>query len=90
MSLFVEVDSIEKSCPVIINLDMVSEIAPLSAGGCAIFMPDGTGGSVSMKVKNEYSEFKQFVLQTVSSADVEKQVKKLKNIPKEPIHIPTL
>ena len=90
MSTFIEVQSVEKGCPVIINLDHVIEVAPWKDGGCAIFMPDGTGGSVSMKVKNEYSEFKQFVLQTVSSADVEKQVKKLKNIPKEPIHIPTL
>ena len=54
MTMFVEVNSLEKQCPVIINLDMVSEIAPLSVGGCAIFMPDGTGGSVSMKVKNDY------------------------------------
>lgn len=90
MSLFVEVDSVEKQCPVIINLDIVSEIVPLVAGGCAIFMADGNGGSVSMKVSNEYSEFKQFVLQTVSSADVANQVKKLKGIKKEPIEIPTL
>jgi|FreactTroBogLake_1042271.scaffolds.fasta_scaffold92746_2 hypothetical protein len=89
MSLFIEVDSQEKQCPVIINLDIVSEIAPLAAGGCAIFMPDGTGGSVSMKVKNDYSEFKQFVLQTVSSSDIAKQVKKLKGSA-EPLEIPKL
>lgn len=89
MSLFIEVDSQEKQCPVIINLDIVSEIAPLAAGGCAIFMPDGTGGSVSMKVKNDYSEFKQFVLQTVSSSDIAKQIKKLKGSA-EPLEIPKL
>jgi hypothetical protein len=89
MSLFIEVDSQEKQCPVIINLDLVSEIAPLAAGGCAIFVPDGTGGSVSMKVKNDYSEFKQFVLQTVSSSDIAKQVKKLKGSV-EPLEIPKL
>lgn len=89
MSLFIEVDSQEKQCPVIINLDLVSEIAPLAAGGCAIFMPDGTGGSVSMKVKNNYSEFKQFVLQTVSTADIAKQVKKLKGST-EALEIPKL
>ena len=89
MSLFIEVDSQEKQCPVIINLDLVSEIAPLAAGGCAIFMPDGTGGSVSMKVKNNYSEFKQFVMQTVSSSDIAKQVKKLKGTT-EALEIPKL
>jgi hypothetical protein len=89
MSLFIEVDSQEKQCPVIINLDLVSEIAPLAAGGCAIFVPDGTGGSVSMKVKNDYSEFKQFVLQTVSSSDIAKQVKKLKGTA-EALEIPKL
>jgi hypothetical protein len=89
MSLFIEVDSLEKQCPVIINLDVVSEIAPLAAGGCAIFIPDGTGGSVSMKVKNDYSEFKQFVLQTVSSSDIAKQVKKLKGSA-EALEIPKL
>jgi hypothetical protein len=89
MSLFIEVDSLEKQCPVIINLDLVSEIAPLAAGGCAIFVPDGTGGSVSMKVKNDYSEFKQFVLQTVSASDIAKQVKKMKGS-SEPLEIPKL
>ena len=78
MSLFIEVDSQEKQCPIIINLDLVSEIAPLAAGGCAIFMPDGTGGSVSMKVKNNYSEFKQFVLETVSPEDIAKKFGKTK------------
>jgi hypothetical protein len=73
MSLFVEVDSLDKKCPVIVNLDMVVEIAPLTSGGCAIFMQDGTGGMTSMKVNNNYDEFKQFVLQKVSAADIEKR-----------------
>jgi hypothetical protein len=70
MSLFVEVDSLEKQCPVIVNLDMVIEIAPLIEGGCALFMADGHGGAVSLKVKNDYTQFKQFVLQTVSAEDI--------------------
>lgn len=78
MSLFVEVDSLDKQCPVIMNLDMVVEIAPLSSGGCAIFMQDGTGGLTSMKVKNDYEEFRQFVLQKVSAADIEKRFGKTK------------
>lgn len=75
MSLFVEVDSIEKGCPVIVNLDQVVEIAPLHAGGCAIFFTDGAGmnSKSAMRVSNEYSEFKQFVLQTVSAKDIEQR-----------------
>ena len=78
MSMFVEVNSLEKQCKVIINLEQVSEIAPLAAGGCAIFIPDGTGGAVSMKVSDDYSVFKQFVLETVSAEDIAKRFPKTK------------
>jgi hypothetical protein len=80
MSLFVEVDSIDKSCKVIINLDEVVEIAPLIEGGCAIFFADGAGmnSRSAIKVKDEYSLFKQFVMQTVSADDISKKVKSLK------------
>lgn len=75
MSLFVEVDSVEKQCKVIINLDEVVEIAPLSAGGCAVFFTDGAGmnSKSAMRVKNGYDEFKQFVMQTVSADDIQKR-----------------
>ncbi|NBP55106.1 hypothetical protein EBU71_00950 [bacterium] len=69
MSLFVEVESVEKSCKVIINLDSVGEIAPLVDGGCALFM---THGSI-MKVKDSYDQFKQFAMQTVSAEDIAKR-----------------
>ena len=36
MSIFVEVKSVEKKSPVIINLEHVIEIAPLISGGCEI------------------------------------------------------
>jgi hypothetical protein len=78
MSLFVEVFSVEKQCMVIVNLDTVIEIAPLAIGGCAIFFADGTGGKVSMRVKEDYNLFKQFVLQTVSTEDIEKKFGKTK------------
>jgi hypothetical protein len=78
MSLFVEVESVDKQCPVIINLDMVIEIAPLASGGCALFLADGHGGAVSMKVKDNYDMFKQFVLQTVSAEDIAKKFPKKK------------
>ena len=91
MSLFVEVESVEKKCKVIINLDSVMEIAPLLAGGCDLFFSDqaAVGGKMSMKVKDSYELFKQFAMQTVSSEDIAKRfpTKKSKDAP---IEIPTL
>ena len=94
MGLFVEVESVEKNCKVIINLDEVIEIAPLVEGGCALFFVDGAyvGGKTSYKVKDSYDAFKQFAMETVSAADVAAKVKSLKKIAgkSEPIQIPTL
>lgn len=94
MGLFVEVESVEKNCKVIINLDEVIEIAPLVEGGCALFFVDGAsvGGKTSYKVKDSYDAFKQFAMETVSAADVAAKVKSLKKIAgkAEPIQIPTL
>ena len=58
MSLFVEVNSVDKSCPVIVNLDSVIEIAPLAAGGCALFFADSAavGGKTAMKVSDSYDQ----------------------------------
>jgi hypothetical protein len=91
MSLFIEVDSIEKSCKVIINLDEVLEIAPLAAGGCALFFATAAGNKVSFKVRDSYELFKQFVIQPVSVDDIAKKVKNLKASTPEPDYvIPTL
>jgi hypothetical protein len=91
MALFVEVESVEKKCKVIINLDAVLEIAPLLAGGCDLFFADSAavGGKTSMKVKDSYELFKQFAMQTVSSEDIAKRfpTKKSKDAP---IEIPKL
>jgi hypothetical protein len=72
MSLFVEVTSMEKGCQVIINLDEVLEIAPLAAGGCALFFADSAsvGGSKTYKVTDSYEQFKQFAVQPVSAEDI--------------------
>ena len=80
MSLFVEVDSVEKNCKVVINLDTVQEIAPLFEGGCALFFGDGAavGAKIPYKVKNSYDEFKQFAMQTVTQDDIAKKIKTLK------------
>jgi hypothetical protein len=91
MSLFVEVESIEKGCKTIINLDEVLEIAPLKSGGCDLFFSDSAsvGGKTSYKVKDSYDQFKQFAMQTVSTDDIAKQVKKLKSTAAT-LEIPTL
>jgi hypothetical protein len=72
MSLFIEVNSIDKGCPVIINLDSVIEIAPLAAGGCALFYSDSAavGGKTAMKVTDSYEQFKQFAIQPISAEDI--------------------
>lgn len=84
MALFVEVESVDKNCTVIINLDQIVEIAPLAAGGCALFMSDnaGVGAKASLLVKNSYDEFKQFAMQTVSAEDIAKRFPKKKEEPK--------
>jgi len=89
MSIFVEVDSIEKSCPVIINLDAIVEIAPLVTGGCVIFFADSAGmnSRMGMKVSNEYSEFKQFVMQTVSAEDIAKRFPKKEVVEEKPVKL---
>lgn len=78
MSLFVEVTSVEKGCPVIINLDHIVEIAPLASGGCALFMSDSAGmnSKMAMRVSENYDLFKQFAMQTVTAEDIRKRFPK--------------
>jgi len=86
MSLFVEVESEEKNCKVIVNLESVIEIAPLRTGGCHLFFADSAavGGKTAMKVKDSYAMFQQFVLQTVSEEDIAARIKNLPKVEKEP------
>ena len=76
--MFIKVESVEKNCTVIVNLDHIFEIAPLATGGCALFTTDGAGmnSRSSMVVKDDFTLFEQFVLQTVSSADIQKRFPK--------------
>ena len=85
--LFVEVDSVEKGCPVIVNLEHITEIAPLKEGGCLLFTADGAGmnSKTSIHVENDYAEFKQFVMQTVSAEDIEKRFPTKKATKKTPL-----
>jgi hypothetical protein len=80
MSMFVEVESIDRECTVIINIEHVVEIAPLKGGGCSLFIvdPNVPGGRSEYKVKESYMLFKQFALQTVSSDDIARKIAKLK------------
>lgn len=94
MSIFIEVESVEKNCKVIINLESIIEIAPLVEGGCALFMADAAAvnGKTAYKVKDSYDAFKQFAMETVSADDIAKRVKSLKKTAgeKEPLEIPVL
>ena len=78
MALFVEVNSVEKGCPVVINLDHIIESAPLAAGGCALFTMDSAGmnSKNSLRVTNSYDEFKQFAMQTVTAEDIARRFPK--------------
>ena len=80
MSLFVEVTSLEKNCPVIINLEHVIEIAPIVSGGCALFMTDGAGmnSKNAMRVTDSYELFKQFAMQTVSADSIADRISSIK------------
>ena len=77
--MFIEVNSIEKGCPVMINLDEVLEIAPLLEGGCALFFADAAAvnGKNAMKVTDSYALFKQFALQMVTPDDIAKRFPKV-------------
>lgn len=85
MSLFVEVNSVDKQCKVIVNLDDVTEIAPLREGGCVLFLTSG----VTYKVTDSYELFKQFAMQTVTSDDIAKKFPKGKK-DTTPLEIPKL
>jgi hypothetical protein len=79
MSTFIEVQSIEKKCPVLINLDHVVEVAPLTNGTCELVLNDGSSGVNAksvMRVKESYDLFKQFAMHTITVEDIEKRFPK--------------
>lgn len=79
MALFVEVNSFEKKCKVIINLDQIVEIAPLVDGGCVLFMSDSAGmnSRQGLRVDDNYSQFLQFAMQTVTAEDIQRRFPKV-------------
>jgi len=88
MSLMVVVNSVEKGCPVILNLEHVREIAPWKDGGCAIFLSDST----RILVKDPFSQFEQFAMQPVKAEDIAARfpTKKGKKEDHTPLEIPKL
>lgn len=86
MALFVEVESVDKNCKVVLNMDEVMEVAPMATGGCHLFLTDGR----IYKVKDNYPMFQQFAMQTVSSEDIAARVKSLKKQAGIPLDIPKL
>jgi hypothetical protein len=97
MAMFVEVNSFDKGCPVIVNLDMITEIAPLVDGGCILFMNDSAGmnSRQGIRVTDNYEEFKQFAMQTVTAEDIAKRFPKKEKDSKKvdlsvPLEIPKL
>ena len=84
MATFVEVNSVDKNCPVIINLDQIIEIAPLIDGGCILYMADSAGVNArqGIRVRDDYKLFTQFAMQTVTAEDIERRFPK--NTKKQP------
>ena len=78
--LLCEVTSVEKDCKVLVNMDLVIEIAPLKNGGSAIFYSDNAAvnGKTAVQVKESYDMFKQFAVHTVSSDDIARKIASLK------------
>jgi len=75
MATFIEVNSLDKMCPVIVNLDTIVEIAPLASGGCILFINDGMGTNSrqGIRVSDDYKNFKQFAMETVTAEDIAKR-----------------
>lgn len=87
MAMFVELNSHEKGCPIIVNLDHIVEIAPLVDGGCVLFMTDSAGmnSRQGIRVTDSYDQFKQFAMQTVTSEDIQRKIEKLGGKKKEAV-----
>jgi hypothetical protein len=69
--VLIEVNHVKKNVSVIINLDMVREIAPVLSGGCLLYFGDDPA---PVEVTNHYNHFKQFVLETVTADHIAKRV----------------
>ena len=85
MATIIEVHSLEKNCQVLINLDFIVEIAPLTNGTCEIIMNDGsasTGARSKIRVSDGYDLFKQFAMHTITAEDIDKRFPKVTKKPR--------
>jgi hypothetical protein len=75
MSLFVEVNSeAPKNCKLIINMDDVIEIAPLTTGGCVVTFNALESGSLkTIRVSDSYDQFSQFVMRQVTAESIQER-----------------
>jgi hypothetical protein len=80
--LLCEVTSVEKDCKVLLNMDLVVEIAPLKNGGSAVFFADSAAvnGKIAIQVKESYDMFKQFAVHTVSSDDIARKISSMNSM----------
>lgn len=81
MSLFVEVFDLKKKCPVIINLDMVTEVTPFLSGGCEISFSDAASvnGRRVILVKEDFPVFQQLCMHMVTSEKMAERIEKIKS-----------
>jgi hypothetical protein len=88
--LLCEVTSVEKDCKVLLNMDLVIEIAPLKSGQTAIFYSDNAAvnGKTAIQVKESYEMFKQFAVHTVSSDDIAKKIATMRSSTVERMELP--
>ena len=80
MSLFVEVYDVKKKCPVIINLDMVTEVTPFLSGGCEISFSDAASvnGRRVILVKEDFPVFQQLCMHMVTPEAMSNRISKIK------------
>ena len=58
-------------------MDYILEVAPLITGGCVLTMgAQEAGTSRTITVSDDYSAFKQFVMQTVTAESIQKRFPK--------------
>lgn len=86
MSLFVEVNSeMPKQCKLIVNMDDVVEIAPLTTGGCVLtFSVQEAGVAKTIRVSDGYEQFQQFVMRQVTAESIQERFPSARKGPGRP------
>lgn len=100
MTMFVKVSVKDPLSTQLINLDTVQRIIMMKDGSSTICMPDPNSlhGVYELPVMDKFSQFDQFSIEPISSADVQAKIEKLheaakvphKNKVEAPLEIPKL